>query len=255
MKNFLFTLSLLFTLTLCAQGQLKQADLYAVDYLTTDGETQDINEITKYLTLELIEESVFHSKQATAVNQLKRDYSVTKIKGTLTLPCKNKKVQFTDNVTEDETNKQYSYEGQLTALNQYVIGALYWEDSEYKLIDKTTGTETASFMDMPYVSADKKYVIAIHDDIYENVGYLSLSAVTGGGIQPLLLCGFTNWIPVEDQNETPFWGKDGYFYLPVTASDSYLSDNNYSKKEKQYIRIQLLGPAGKLKPIDSISKG
>jgi hypothetical protein len=254
MKKFLFILPILFSPTIYSQGKLKQADLYAIDYLTTENTAAPENEINKYLSIELIEESVFHSKQANAVNALKRDYSVTKIKSTLTLPCKNKKVQFTDNVTEDETNKQYSYEGQLTALNQYVIGALYWEDSEYKLIDKTTGTETASFMDMPYVSADKKHVIAIHDNIYENMADLSLSAVTGGGIQPLLLCGFTNWIPLEDQNETPFWGKDGYFYLPITASDSYLFNNNYSKKEKQYIRIQLLGPAGKLKPIDS-SKG
>lgn len=220
---------------------LTNSDLNIITYLTENDSTIYYNEdvpLTKYFNLELIDQKLYNTKKKKAVSFLLANTSAhKKPNGTITLPCQKKTVTFTDLPTEEETNRIYEYIGEITVLNSYVVYGMYWEDYDYKLIDKTSGEEIKVFVDFPNISADKKKILCLGANIYENTADLDFYAIDKKKMVQKMNTAFKYWMPAGEINDM-FWSTDGYFYLPIAASTNYWKPDGNLNDQWQYLRIK-----------------
>ncbi len=203
---------------------LVQSDLTIITYLTENDSTTYFNEdepLTKYFSIELIDQKLYKDKKKKAVSFLTADtLAHKKTNGIITLPCQKKIVTFTDLPSEEETHRIYEYIGQINWLNAYVVYGMYWEDYDFTLIDKTSGERTSTFVDFPNISADKKKIICLGANVYENTADLDFFVIDKNKTIPVMNAGFKNWMPAGE-NTDMFWSNDGYFYLPVVATNNF----------------------------------
>lgn len=145
--------------------QLTQSDLNIITYLNSNEKSEFFEKgkpLKTYLKFELINQATFENQKNNAVNFLLADTNaVTKKNGILTLPTLNKPVILKDNPTDNDDSQEYDYLGQVEFLNQYLVEASYYESSDFKFFDKTSGQEKQAFGDYPYISANKKNIICI----------------------------------------------------------------------------------------------
>lgn len=215
---------------------LKKHDLTEEDlYTDYDGGTQ----LSEYFLIELIDKETFNKNKILAVNMVSKDTSIIcKHDGILKLPCKKREINFVDNLTEDDNYKEYTYVGHITLLDAYLIQGTYWEDWNYFLVDKLEGKTIQTFLNMPHLSADGKYVVSIDFDTIEGVTFIDLYEITEDRyVEPLVGMYAKKWIPINPY-EPIYWGNDNYLYVPVVHnSDYWASEGNY-KGIDQYIRIK-----------------
>jgi hypothetical protein len=222
---------------------LDESDLTIITYLTENDSTTYFNEdesLTKYFSIELIDQKLYKAKKGKAVSFLTADtLAHKKINGTIKLPCQKKTVTFTDLPSEEETHRVYEYIGQINWLNAFVIYGMYWEDYDYTLIDKTSGERTNSFVNYPNIAADKKKIICLGANVYENTADLDFFIIDNKKILHKMNTGFKYWMPAGE-NTDMFWSTDGSFYLPVVATNNYWKPDGSLNDQWQYIRIKPL---------------
>ena len=215
--------------------------LNQITYFTIGDSSQTIQEdslLYKYVSIILIDKSLFHKKQKRAVNYLIKDTTnIKKINGTITLPTKSNNVQFIDRPVNEETHALYTYLGQIKFLNVYLIGGLYWEDLDYKFISKTTGEEIQYFGDFPFISKDQKHIISVYANPYNTEADFGLFSIVKNKPVPIVNVGFKNWMPAPDSEM--FWSSDGNFYAKILYSTEYWKEGNYNDNFR-YIEISLL---------------
>lgn len=220
---------------------LDESDLPIIAYLTENDSTTYYHEdesLTKYFRFELIDQKLYLAKKKKSVSFLTADtLAHKKTKGIITLPCQQKTVTFTDLPSEEETNRIYEYVGQINLLNAYVVYGMYWEDYDFKLIDKTSGELTASFVDYPNISTDKKTILCLGANVYENTADLDFFGIDNKKILQKMNAGFKYWMPVGEITDM-FWSTDGYFYLPAVATSQYWKPDGSLNDQWQYIRIK-----------------
>lgn len=220
---------------------LVQSDLTIITYLTENDSTTYYNEdesLTKYFSIELIDEKLYNAKRKKAVSSLTADtLAHKKTNGIITLPCQKKTVTFTDLPSEEETNRVYEYIGQINLLNAYVVYGMYWEDYDFKFIDRTSGELTESFVNYPNISADKKKILCLGANVYENTADLDFFVIDKQKILHKMNTGFKYWMPAGEITDM-FWSNDGYFYLPVVATNNYWKPDGNLNDQWQYIRIK-----------------
>lgn len=225
------------------QLSLLPSDLNVINFLTINEKNQEVKEnqrLNDFIKIELIDKSLFDSKKQTSVNYLVRDTTaITKKNGIIELKTPNKTKIFKDNPTDEDSRQIFSYLGQVPVLNQYLVQGNYYEGSDFQFIDKTTGAETKTFVDLPYVSPDKKHIIAIYSNPYESTADLELYSVNGSKIKNIISASFKNWMPAIDPSEM-FWSNDGYLYLNVNHSKAAWQENGKLNNQFQYIRIRIL---------------
>lgn len=216
---------------LIIKHELTEKDLYT-DY---DGG----NQLADYFLIELIDKNTFNKNKSIAVSMLSADTTVIrKQKGVLRLPCNKRNISFVDNLSETKSHKEYNYIGQIQYLNAYVLSGIYWEDWNYFLVDKATGSTVQTFTNCPHLSTDGKYIISLDFDIFEGTTYIDLYAVTDQKyIDPLVGMYVKKWIPI-DVSQSIYWGKDNFLYIPVIHNQDYwAADGNFSGLD-QYIRLK-----------------
>jgi len=222
---------------------LVESDLTIITYLTENDSTTYFNEdesLTKYFKLELIDSKLYKDKKKKAVSFLTADtLAHKKTNGIITLPCQKKTVTFTDLPSEEETNRVYEYIGQINWLNAYMVYGMYWEDYDFTLIDKTSGERTSTFVDFPNISADKKKIICLGANVYENTADLDFYIIDNKKIIQKMNTGFKYWMPAGE-NTDMFWSNDGNFYLPVVATNNFWKPDGSLNDQWQYIRIKPL---------------
>ncbi|MEO0045383.1 MAG: hypothetical protein RL705_574 [Bacteroidota bacterium] len=220
---------------------LVQSDLNIIAYLTENDSTTYYPEeesLTKYFSLELIDSKLYLAKKKKAISFLTADtLAHKKTNGIITLPCQKKTVTFTDLPSEEETNRIYEYIGQINWLNAYVVYGMYWEDYDFTLIDKTSGEATTTFVDFPNISADKKKIICLGANVYENTADLDFYIIENKKIIQKMNTGFKHWMPAGE-NTDMFWSNDGYFYLPVVSTNHYWKPDGSLNDQWQYLRIK-----------------
>jgi hypothetical protein len=220
---------------------LVASDLNIITYLTENDSTvyySDNEPLTKYFNFELIDQKLYNAKKKKAVSFLLANTTAhKKLNGKITLPCKNKTVTFSDVDSEDETHRIYEYIGEINWLNTYLVYGMYWEDYDYKLIDKTSGEETKAFVDFPNISADKKKILSLGANVYENTADLDFYTIDRKKIVKKMNAAFKYWMPAGEITDM-FWCTDGYFYLPVAASTNYWKPDGNLNDSWQYIRIK-----------------
>ena len=222
---------------------LMQVDLNIISSLNVNKKTEFFENgspLTKYLALELIDKSLFDSKRSTAVNFLVTDTtSIQKKNGIIELVCKNKTVKDTDVASDNDGMQIFSYIGQFEFLNKYLIAGSYYEGGDYISIDKTSGTETNTFVDFPHVSPDKKNIICVNSNGYESTADLELYEINGTKINHVMSASFKNWMTLAENNEM-FWSTDGYLYLTVHNAKNFWKENGHYNDNYQYIRIKII---------------
>lgn len=219
------------TIQLLKKHSLTDADLYT-DY---DGGTQ----LADYFTIELIDKETFSKNKSLAVNMVSNDSTLVYIKeGTIKLPCKKGEIDFVNNLTEGDNYKEYTYIGQIPLLNAYLMRGVYWEDWNYFMVDRQAGKTVQTFINMPYISADGKYVVSLDFDSIEGVTFIELYEVTENKrVEPLVGMYAKKWIPINT-NASAYWGNDNYLYVPVIHnSDYWAAEGNYEGID-QYIRLK-----------------
>ncbi len=222
---------------------LVPSDLNIISYLTVNQKTEHFEtgkDLTDFLTLELIDKSVFDNKKNSSVDFLLADTIVNKKKnGIIELKCQNKTVKYIDKPDAEEARQVFQYVGQIEFLNKYVIGGSYWESGDFKFIDKTNGEETNSFVDYPYISPDKKNIICVYANPYETTTDLEFYSVSDNKIKQIMSASFKNWMPTVESGEM-FWSSDGYLYLTVNHVNSFWKVDGNLNDKCQYIRIKIL---------------
>ena len=192
------------------------------------------------LKFELINKSLFEKKRALAVNFLSTDNAkVKKENGVLSIPTTKETVKLVDIETDNDSEARFKYTGQIDFLNQYVIFGQFWESSSYTMIDKITGEQTQDFIEYPYISPDKQYIMAVYANPYDEPSTdLELYRIQNKKIVPIMRAGFKNWMPIEEPKDI-FWAKDSYLYLAVTHSATFWKENGSFNDTYQYIRIKV----------------
>ena len=224
--------------------RLEAQDLYTVvsaSRFDRNGNPEDVDVISN-LKIELVDRAAYESKKKEAVDFFLQDtLAFQKKDGVLKLKCAQKTKTFTDKPDAEENMQIFQYVGQIKKLNAYVVFGSYWEDNDFRLIDKTTGQETDPFIDFPYLSADNKHILSLYSNPYEQTGDLSLYTVSGKQqINLILTAGFKNWMPSGESNDEQFWHADGYFYLPVVHSSIFWNEQGNLSESLQFIRIKVL---------------
>jgi len=222
---------------------LLPSDLTAITFLTIDGKNKEISKderLNDYIKIELIDKSLFESKKETSVSYLVRDTTaITKKNGITELKTPNKTKTFKDHPTDEDSREIFNYIGQVPVLNQYLVQGNYYEGYDFQFIDKTTGADTQTFSDLPYVSPDKKHIIAIYGNPYESTADLELYSVNGSKIKNIIVASFKNWMPSFEPSEM-FWSNDGHLYLTVNHAKATWQENGQLSSPSQYIRIRIL---------------
>ncbi|TRW24304.1 hypothetical protein FMM05_10755 [Flavobacterium zepuense] len=225
-------------------GTLTNADLNIVSRLSTDLKEninllQDTNGIalTKYLKAELVDEATYYAKMQTAISPIVYDNQrFKKTNGVTTLKCRDTVVTFTDIDSDGEDFKEHYYDSYLPALNQYIVKATYYEEYDYIYVDMNSGRQTSFNGSIPYLAPNKKMLLDVYHEPYENTVSFSLIKVGKKEFTTLISTEFKYWMPATDTASAPFWGKDGYFYCIAIA----VEDKDKPDAAHQYVRIKLL---------------
>lgn len=165
---------------------------------------------------------------------------VRKKNGVIQLICKNTTRKFVDYIPDAtdyaESIQTFEYVGSISCLNAYVVLGIYWEWYEYKLIDKTTGEEIATFNELPHISPDKKNILCISSNPYEMTADLSYYSLVGTKIIPIASMCFSNWMAAE-YSEHMYWGHDGAFYVGINSIANFWDKTGDTNLPKQFIRF------------------
>lgn len=222
---------------------LTPSDLNIISSLKVNQKSEDFTvekSLTKYLALELIDKSLFDSKKSSAVNFLLADTIGNKKKnGIIELKCQNKIVKYIDKPNAEESLQVFKYKGQIDFLNKYLIKGEYWEWSDCRFIDKTSGEETNIFGEYPYISPNKKNIICIYSNPYDMTADLELYAIFDKEIKHIMSASFKYWMPTGEIGKI-FWSSDSYLYLAVNHIYSFWKEDGSLNDKYQYIRIKIL---------------
>ena len=192
------------------------------------------------LQFELINKSLFEKKRALAVNFLSTDNTkIKKENGVLFIPTAKKTVKLVDIETDNDSEARFKYTGQIDFLKQYLIFGQFWESSSYTMFDSITGEQTQDFVEYPYISPDKQYIIAVYANPYDEPNTdFELYRIQNKKIVPIMNAGFKNWMPIDEPKDI-FRARDGYLYLAVTHSAAFWKENGSLNDTYQYIRIKV----------------
>jgi hypothetical protein len=200
---------------------------------------ENLTRLKRFVKIELVSKKEYEATKKTAVNYITDTDKIKKKKGVIALKCLKKTVKFVDKPYNEEDRCEYTYVGQINFLNQYIIGGMYWETLDYKLVDKTSGKTTIALGSYPHVSNDKKHIICLFANPYETTADLDLYTIQNGKIKLVVSVSFKNWMNTLEDNKT-FWSQDGYLYCSVNHINSYWKKDGNINNRCQYIRIKVL---------------
>jgi hypothetical protein len=221
--------------------KLKTEDLNKISMLSYKEDVRYFNEIQtldSLLKIELIDKDTFDKQKIGKIHNFAADTSqFIKKDGILSIKCKKTTITYKDNDVLNESIAIYNYMGQIPEINAFVIGCWYWEDFEYKLIDKKTGLELASTIEFPFLSDDKQKLISLYGNIYDLTGDLNFYTCKDKQISSKFSIKFSEWMPSYDL-ENIFWGSDGNLYLAVINKNSYWKQDGNLNEDFQFVKIK-----------------
>jgi len=158
----------------------------------------------------------------------------------LELKTKNGSIKLIDKPDNEESMIINNYVGEVKFLNIYLISRNFWEDTDYIYLDKETGKMTNQFIDYPYISPNKNYIISLYSNGYEKSGDLTLHKITNKNTLELeLTASFSRWMPALEPQEC-FWITDKQFVVKVLPSKSFWKKNGSYNDNFQYLKISIL---------------
>jgi hypothetical protein len=190
------------------------------------------------IEVNLITEKEFRKMKRTAVEHFEVNEAIKKTDSTITIAGKG----FQDGRGEGNLPNTFYYEGEIKALNGYLL--LYvceaCEEYEHILVDKGTGETIGSFANAPRFSADLNYVMDIGQLFSDSPTIVRVNKwkdKEGHGSYKE----FGNWSPVGEG----FWGSDNCFYtavIPSITAENHNRDSevrNAMKYNFRYVRVRI----------------
>lgn len=222
--------------------QLTAQDLDIITSLSINEKTEFFEKgkhLKTYLNFELIDQATFEKEKNNAVNFLTADTTLyIKKNGIITLPTANKSIKITDKPGDDDYREEYKYIGQIEFLNQYLIEGSYYESLDFNFFDKTSGKNKQTFIEYPYISADRKNIICIYGNAYESTSDLELYSINNHEIKLVMTASFSNWFPTAEKLSDIFWSSDGNLYLQVIHIKAMWGERPENQAKPQYVRIK-----------------
>ncbi len=218
---------------ICVGSKLTEATRYNI-------KEADIECLTEYLDFELISKASFNALKTFENTFLTSNPSVV-IKDNddktqdITLPIKDSVIVYKSKV--GYSNSTHGYYGDIDFLNQYLMYHVYpkAEDAFYSFVDRSTGKETYSFADYPYVSLDKKKIISFAFDVYEEQFFIEIYKINED--KSIVLENafyFVHWLKTY-QNEMK-WISNTEFAIEIVNQNVW---NGSEVKNPQYLKIKL----------------
>ncbi len=117
-----------------------------------------------------------------------------------------------------ELFKQNSFE------NSYLIFHSFFEDSNFLLLDKTTGDTLSYFVDYPFISPNKKRIVSVKSPFSYDDGeaILELTNIDKSSFHFIINAFFINWNIPNDKYI--YWLSDDEFILKVKEIEHSFSD-------------------------------
>lgn len=224
-------------------GNIADIKLVADDLniiINDDENDKKTNRLSGFLDMSLVDKKEYDAAKSTAADYLMQDtLNIRKKNGVIELPYGNKTRRYVDKPDAEDQTEVFTYVGNIPFLNKYVLSGTYYESFDYKLIDKTTGEETASLNSLPNISADRKYLIALTANSYEPAGWLELYSISDKKIKMALNINFKNWMPAGD-DDSAFFGVDGNFYVQALHTKAFwTADGKLNNRNYQYLKIRV----------------
>ncbi len=216
--------------------KLNKEDLYTINCLTINGKTKDFDKnqtLNNFLKIDFVDKDVFYEKEKTSIDYIIKDTTkVKKINSRFTLHCNSGIYSLVDD-TEKEIDNYY--EGYIDFLDSYLIYTQYYEDCDYKIISRKVCKELQRFRDYPHFSQDKKYLITLMADYYNENAYLELFKINDDKSITLIFgaC-FSHWVPLAEK----FWANDGCFYAKIAPKPAILNNFDDNILNCYYIKIK-----------------
>ena len=230
-------------------GDLEEVIIYedqiCVGYKLDNETRYNLNEaeiecLTKYMDFEIISEADFNALKTIKNEFFTINPSVIVTENedetqNITLPIKDSLIVYKSKV--GYSNSTHGYYGDVDFLNQYLMYHVYpkAEDAFYSFVDRTTGKETFSFADYPYVSLDKKKIISFTFDVYEEQFFIEIYKIYAD--KTIVLENafyFVHWLKTY-QNEVK-WISNTTFAIEIVNQNIW---NGSDVKNPQYLKIKL----------------
>lgn len=199
----------------------------------------DLECLTKYLDFELISKSSFNGIQSIHKSHLTNNPLVIVEENddktqNISLPVKDSVIVYKSKV--GYSNSSHGYYGDINFLNQYLMYHVYpkAEDAFYTYIDRTTGKETASFLDFPHVSPDKKRIISFVENVYEEEFFIEVYKINSDNSIVLEQAfNFVHWQKTYQNNVK--WISNTEFAIEIVNQNIF---NGSEVKNPQYLKIK-----------------
>lgn len=166
-------------------------------------------------------------------DKIQRDTTTHRIvNNQLRLPLTNGKFYVARNdFSENDNYKDYKYEGQLTAINKYVVFCGGWEYSDYIMIDKQTG-DTAIFFAEPKISPKNTRLAYVYYDVYQTDAQ-TIQVSTYRLVNKQIAGSHTTYIHIGDE-QYPL-----HCTLVWENEQSILIELRFEKEAAQYLRVRM----------------
>lgn len=208
------------------------------------------------IEVRLTTQAKFEEMQQKSVNHILFDKKITKQNGVLKLKTKKGYKTFKDKLSSTY-NTYYEYNGEINALNAYLILVVCQECEEYRwlLIDKNTGEETVDLAAIPFLSNNQKSMVTTRNTyassgnnqiaVNDHSDYAIVEFYTlGDSIRLAVSKEFPLWSIAEAKSG--FWGSDHWFYLAVLPSFANWETINFAGEDRKgtdynyrYIKLRL----------------
>lgn len=172
-----------------------------------------------------------------------------KVNGEINLPIDEKwrtSVTFTDTLlnTDESDSREYFYVGQYEAIGFYIVGGIFWEHSEYYLVDKRTGSQT-KLWSSPSISPNEKFLANLSlpfglEGAPNGIQVWRIDRNEHNQVEPISI---SKYIEIDQQIWSPddfCWETDHSLILKVAAVDKYMNENGQpNENDFYYLRLKI----------------
>ena len=222
------------------QGYIPKKDLGVKEELPMTQEmlyeVLDGDSMEKGVKLSLIGETEFKSSQGerakliTEFCKLKPN-QVIKSDTLLTIKLNSGKTQRYKILDEEkhQSMEKYEYLGHLDFMDAYVVKGIFWEEQSITIYDANTGKELFQAMEEPFVSPNKKWLIALFtNELVVGTTFKVYKIVENTSVEKVFDSGLKNW--QKPYATSLFWKGNNTFITPINKM--------YKMDEKYYLKAE-----------------
>jgi hypothetical protein len=225
--------------------KLRPEDLTLINHYVKQGNS-DIKDypvkIDSLFKISLVSEDYYNSLKSIQVTHIVQDtVKFRRKKGILKLPLNNRKIiELKDRQGEGSSIYRYYYHGQIPFFNSYLVGHSGYEEYDFLLIDKKTGKEKYLFLDHPFITPNKKYIVSINANPYTTTADMQIDKIENEKIENLYYFNFIGWMPWSYTTHI-VWESDNAFIIKAIHPYKFWNEDGIeNQKDIEYVRVEFI---------------